>query len=938
MSTGEVVWFNLGTAEKLVQEPLAPAMKDIRGLLIGPVYKLFERHVQTAHLQFHHYCQPRQNESPQGKAQFDEKNSLTLEPVICELENLYNHVPPKIKTGGVYLHLADANLDELKYHRPDLLARLQKLAETGHVRFGGGILDEAFIGPDSVEFAVAAIISYFEKLIDLFGNTSLAPLVWIPERFFEEKTAAIIQKVYEHFPLIQYVPYLSIIVDENVIEHSLPRDWKGNIFNGWSCPQYPAVRIFVSSNSLRAMMPQSSPEEVNGYFFDVMNKTWSEVEKVIVNSFISGYQSLIERYANLCQTEDETAIHNLSLDANRFYLDATSNMSNIKPQFIFYVDDLEKNGSWRGTTASAFETKRHFFRYIDQASNLFNPYQMQPLERYKPDFKRIKHVKPSSYKEFSIIWNNSPLDVERWRKFTLLFLKAGLHSYEEIEAMSAGKVAELKLTGMEVEWYLDFVRRPVSWQDGQLSKYPEILLNYHLAHLVYDEIVKEDNGLYLHQALKDPQSAQGNLLHIWNKSRASCPNFIGFFGGASILFFRLHVSAQLAAVLSLKYSQIAHLEKEWVFEYAGVEYIWTLIKHGDVFKVVDDHGDTLFMFNQRNLHNLVNGYSRHREGYNSIIKSYLQGRTDSENFSLVDKSGGTTSRDPLVIALDLEGVKDLDIIRANYPEELNDFDNEEEIFNHFPFAWEQLLILPANAVDNPIVMVQESYFGDFKWQGSEKYFDTVDGRRLITFVRRGLFNQRAVDVIKKIDPSTQITRVEIWNRSNGPISITPTIVFPTSLDWYEGENYSINSEALPLRGDIKSYDQQKLFIQDKISNVKLSIESLRQDTQFHASTMYTYQTSDSGLYTVSPQHLLVVLGAKQSVTLQAGEGYIMDYHVNLENENDQFDWTFDWEKVPEELKRQIVVFSDLFFKDKDYTPFQMTKILYARFPEIIFWS
>ncbi|MDD5457575.1 MAG: hypothetical protein PHV30_11180 [Candidatus Margulisbacteria bacterium] len=936
---GEISWFSLGTAEKLLSTPANDNMLDIQRVLSQQVYHLFEKKIQINHLQFHHYCQPRQNESMQGRIQFDEKNKLTLEPVLNELEELYVRTPEKQKNSIIYLHFADANLDEFAYRRTDLLTRIQNLARTGHVKIAGGILDEAFIGPDSEEFSAAAIISYFEKVIRLFGQNAVAPLVWIPERFFEKKTASILEKVYHNFSVLQQFPYLSIIVDENVIEHSLHKNWKGNLFTGWSSPDYPSLRVFVGSNHLRAIMPQANPEQVNSYFFSLMNEHWNESTIQMVNWFISEYEHYIRNYYELNMKENIKAIdiETLKININRFYLEAREKLEQFEPLFVFFIDDLEKNGSWKGTYQFAFEHNRHFYWYIRQSENIFNPYQMKPLLDYTPNFQFINKIKPSSYKEFSIIWNNNPMDVEKWRELTLLFIKNNLNSVHDILNLTVEQMKQLKITEMEILWYREFIINPIGWQEGQLSKYPEIRLNYLLAQLLYQEIIKENSLLDIHRHLNDDSSLLGNLLHIWNKNRSSCPNFIGYFGGTSILFFRLHIAMQLAVVLTLKYADLEYIEKDLAYQDEEYNICWTYIKVKDNTKILDERGDTIFTFNDKNFHNLVAGFSRHREGYNSIIKNFLNGRQDIENFALVEKSQGTTSAHPFVIALDLENVERMDVIRKTYPEDLEDFDNEEEMMNPFPIAWEQIWILPPNTFENPILNYQEGFFGDFKWLTSERYLDFINGKRTLTFVKRALYQQKHIEVIKKIDPMSEFVRVEVWNRSNLDVFMNPTIAFPTALDWYEGDNYLIENEQLPLNGDIKCFDRATITVLDKISNLKLTLSALRDDMRFCAATAYTYQTSDRGVYTVAPQHELILLSSKHVINLKPGEGYIMEYSVKNESIGSESLWNINWDAVPEVLKQKIQKFSDMFLKGKNLTEFQKTKIIYARFPEIIFW-
>ncbi len=947
MVNGDIRWFSLGTAEKLLADPKHHVLQETQDLLLGAIYTLFERHIQASHVQFHHYCQPRQNESMQGKSQFDEKNKLTLEPVISELEALYLSTESGSPSSGVYLHLADANLDELSLRRPELIERLQTLVNTGHLKISGGVIDEAFIGPDAEEFSVAAIMTYFEKVIGLFGEFAVVPLVWIPERFFEEKTAAILDRLYRQYAYLQRFPFLAIIVDENVITHSLPKDWTGNVFSGWYNPCYPHLRIFVSSNHLRAIMPQATPAKVNEYFFELMSTTWTDNERQKVNEFLQGYEGLINRYDGLNQQIDEVdslVEESLRLDTNRFYLASRESLEKISPSKVFLVDDLEKNGSWRGSWPYAFGEDRHFYGYINQSQNIFNPYKMSPFGQNTNDFQLINKIRPSSYKEFSIIWNNNPLDIEKWRTLTLQILKAGVSGPEALASLSNEELSGLGMSEIDVTWYGNFVSNPISWQQGQLIKYPEIRLNYILAQMLYQEIIggHERDPKEIAKHLLDDHDGLGHLLHIWNKNRASCPNFIGFFGGASILFFRQLIAGQLASVLTLKYAGLDSFEKELVIDFNRSEIRWTLVKSHDIFKILDDQGDTVFCFSQQNLHNLVSGFSRHREGYNSIIQQWVQGRRDINNFALVETLDGsanaTTSSHPLVIALDLERVDEAEIISKTYPEEFNDFDAEIDMLSNYPMAWEQIWMLPHNSIENPIVNYQEAYFGTFKWIATEKYLDNIEGRRVITFVRHALYQHKFVDIVKKIDPQTGWVKVEIWNRSSFNIQFNPTIAFPTSLDWVEGEAYSLEGEAIPIRGESRILDTKELVVTDRISNLRLNIQAGRDDVRYSASTVYTYQTSDTGAYTVSPQHLLILLSSREGVTLHPNEGYILDYHVQTEALQPEPIWTIAWDEMPSSLKERIQNFSKLFLEGCPLTEYQRYKLIYSRYPEIIFWT
>ena len=939
MSMGDIHWFNLGTAEKLLSGSGNESLSEIQSILLGKVYSIFEEKIQVSHLQFHHYCQPRQNESMQGRGQFDEKNRLTLEPVINELEQLYVNSNTSVKKSYVYLHIADANLDELRFRRIDLLQRLQAICKTGYVKIGGGNLDEAFIGPDSIEFSAAAIMNYYNKCIQLFGEDAIAPLVWIPERFFEQKTEEIIDKVYKNFPLIKKNGAISIIVDENVINHSLPKGWTGCLFTGWVNPRYPKIKIYVSSNKLRAIMPQASPENVNNYFFQLMKDNFSDCDIENVAWFITTYEGFIYEYDRLKYVNEIDSISKLKLNIDRFFIEATDRFKNNVPLCVYFVDDLEKNGSWAGTGQFAFGDRRHFYKYIKQSENIFNPYNMNKLNQVKQGQQAINKIMPSSYQEFSIIWNNKPADVEKWREMTLFFMKNGIHSVEDIKKISKEDLLRFELPKTRIKWYLDFIRTPISWQEGQFAKYPEIKLNFILAQMVYKEIIPDEKlGIHEFEAmLMDDGSVLGNLLHIWNKNRASCPNFIGFFGGTSILFFRLIIAFQLSVILSLKYYNKDLIDKELSADIDGEPSCWTFVKIRSSIKIFDEKGDCLVYFDTKNLHNLACGFSRHREGYNSIIKNLMAGRQDISNFALVENEGGTASSHPLIVALDLGRVDKTDIISNTYPKNMDIFDNEQSMLSNFPAAWEQIWLLPEDTVDNPLQSYLSGSLGHVKWLQANKYVDHENYQRVITFVRKALYKKHCIDVVKKIYTDNTKTKIEIWNRSNEGISFNPVIAFPTSLDWYEGENYSVEGQSFPLKGGIKQFDKKSIEIKDMISNLRLHFNCYRDDMKFNLTTAYTYQTSDNGAYTVSPQHELIALSSKNIITLNPGDAFICEYNILNEIITKDTLWKIDWSEVPVLLKKKIERFSELFFKDKELTQFQKIKIIYARYPEIIFW-
>lgn len=935
----KIKWFQINTADLLTQS-VPEYLSSVQDVLDNKILGLFKKHIQTAHAQLHHYCQPRQNETMQGRNQFLQKNKRTLEPAIKALEKLYDGIAYKDNCPVVYLHLADPNLDELLYCRPNLLERLQNLARLGIIKIAGGNLDEAFIGPDSQEISVATICAYFEKIAILFGKNNIAPLVWLPERFFEDKTQVILDNVFRHCAILHNHSFLNIIVDENVIEHSLPKGWKGNIFKGWRNPNYTSLRIFASSNTLRAIMPQASPVKVNEDFFALMDKYQTSEEKDLINWFLGEYERLIFWMNDLAQNPMDEAgrqssINNLLLKSNDFYDEATKKLANLEPLHVFFVDDLEKNGSWTGSYQFAFEPNRHFYKYLKQAANIFNPYNMKSIDEYNPKMEDINNIKPSSYKEFSVIWNNKPLDVEKWREMTLQFINNGIHSLEEITALDEQKLKDLQLDSADLDWYSDFVRKPISWQEGQFTKYPEIELNYHLAQIVYQEITDNQklNVDDLFKKLTDDNDFTGNLLHIWNKNRASCPNFIGFFGGASILFFRLHIASQLATVLALKYYNQS-LEKQIKIEGQGE---WTLVILNNVVRIFNHDGVCVFYVDFYNFHNLASGFSRHREGYNSLMKQFLSGRTDAENFALVEKEGGTTSAHPLVVALDLPKAYGLDIIKKSYPDDLTIFDSDINLMGRYPNALEQIWVLPSKSVSNPIKYYQKGNMGKFTWLETTKYIDKNESGRVITFVKKALFNGQPIEVIRKIEVNSFRVKVEIWNRSQQNLEFNPVIAFPLSLDWYEGKNYTAFGEQLPKKGRIKEYDGDELIIEDKISNLGFRIKK-DSDFKFFLTTVYSFQTSDTGAYRVSPQHELVVLSPKNKTVLPAVQSRQIGYELERSALRDKSINNIDWEKIALPLKNKIDNFSSKFLKKKELTEFQREKLIYSRYPEIIFWA
>ncbi|MDD4527001.1 MAG: hypothetical protein PHF25_03065 [Candidatus Margulisbacteria bacterium] len=934
LGDNSIHWFSLSAADKLKQQVDNPAIQILQRQLMGEIYSLFDNKIQVSHLQLHHFCQPRQNETMQGKDQFALKNNRTLEPCIKELEYLFFDSPKRERDVCVYLHLADANLDELNYKSPHLYERIKNLVATGKLKIAGGVLDEAFIGPDDVEFSVAAINAFYYKIKDMFGEGAIAPVVWIPERFFEEKTSEIISRVAETNYFFKNKEEIYIIVDQNVIEHSLPEDWKGNVFTGWFNPQFPKLKIFVSSNYLRAIMPQATPAEVNQHFFSMMENIWDDNQKQAVNEFIQRYEDLINRYDYVKHNFSVQGAGELNDECEQFLFDARQKLECLEPLFVFFVDDLEKNGSWPGTYQFAFEENRHFLRYIEQAENMFNPYHMKKLEEHKPTFSEIGTINPSSYKEFSIIWNNEPHKVDRWRELTIKFIRKGLLDIDEVKHLEEQEINELKITRQDIEWYGEFIRQPVSWQDGQLSKYPEIKLNYELSKFFYSELNSNNlNCEHICNSLFDGRSALGNMFHIWNKNRASCPNFIGFFGGASILFFRLHVAFQFASLATLMYDT-ANLSKTVKI---GEEQ-WTLLKIGDDLRIIDKRGNIVFAYNAQNLHPIVSGFCRHREGYSSILREMISGREDTENFALVEKAGGTTSSHALVTALDLAGVKDIDLAKKTYPADMDVFDNEIEMLGPYPTSLGQVWLMPSDVINRPLKPFIELDMPNIEQIDDAVYQDEFDGGTMFTFVSRVLYCGKEVNIIKKYNTNNSKVTVEIWNRSEGVISFNPVIAFPITLDWYEGDNYNLEGGEFPLNGDVKQFFKDNIYLEDKISNIGLKISSSRNDTKFVCTTMYSAQPSDEGTYSMSPQYEMIALSSLLVISLLPGQDHRIEYTIENNALTSEPLWDVDFDAMPSSLKQKIKDYEESMLNHRGFNNFQRIKLIYARFPEIIFWA
>jgi hypothetical protein len=870
----------------------------------------------------------------QGRDQFVFKNSTTLEPCIKELEYLLFDAPKRERDVCLYLHLADANLDELKYKSTHLYQRLKNLTSTGFLKIAGGVLDEAFIGPDDVAFSVASINAYYFKVVAMFGVDAIAPVVWIPERFFEEKTSEILSKVAETNSFFKDRESIYIIVDQNVIEHSLPEDWKGNVFTGWVNPLYPKLKIFVSSNYLRAIMPKATPAEVNQHVFQMMNNVWDEGQKETINWFIQRYEELINKYDSLKNNFVVQGASDLNGECERFLYEAKQALEGVEPLFVFFVDDLEKNGSWTGSYQFAFEENRHFLRYIEQAGNMFNPYHMKALEDHNPTFGEISSIRPSSYKEFSIVWNNDPYKVDRWRELTINFIRKGYSGIDDIRHLSEQEMNEMHICAEDIRWYLNFIRKPVSWQEGQIHKYPEIKLNYELAKLFFGELNSNQlNTEDMFNSLADDRSELGNMFHVWNKNRASCPNFIGFFGGASILFFRLHVAFQLASVATLMYSSAK------LFKIVEIgEEKWTILKIEDDIRILDKRGNVAFAFNLKNLHPFVSGFCRHREGYSSILKEIVAGRSDVENFALVEKAGGTTSAHALVTALDLPESKDIELAKKTYPLGMDMFDNEVPMLKPYPTVLGQVWLMPSDVIDRPLRPFIQLTMPNIEHLDDAIYQDEYDGGTMLTYVSKVLYCGKEVDIIKKYNTNNNKVTVEIWNRSQGVISFNPVVAFPITLDWYEGDNYTLEKSKFPLNGEVKQFFKDSLYLEDKISNMGLTIKSSRNDTKFVCTTMYSFQPSDEGYYSMSPQYEMVVLSSLLVISLLPGQDHRLEYTIDNQALTSEPLWDINYEEMPDELKQKIAVFRETMLDNKGFNEFQKTKLIYARYPEIVFWA
>jgi hypothetical protein len=928
-----IQWFSIETANILKRKADMPVLQILQKQLMGDVYKLFDDKIQVSHLQLHHFCQPRQNMSMQGREQFNLKNKLTLEPCIKELEYLFFDAPKKERNTYVYFHLADANLDELVYKRQDLLQRLLNLTSTGFLKIAGGVLDEAFIGPDDTNFSVAAICAFYDKIIKIFGNASIAPIVWIPERFFEDKTAEIINQVAYKLKSFHNLANIYIIVDENVIEHSLPIEWQGNIFSGWSNPNYPKLKVFVSSNYLRAIMPQSTPVEVNDYIFKVMNNTWSPDQKGAINWFISKYESLIYEYGEVLDNFTVMRVAELQEKCNLFLSEAQEKLQDIEKLFVFFVDDLEKNGSWPGTFSFAFEQNRHFIRYIEQAGNMLNPYHMKSIEEHQPLYKEIKYIKPSSYKEFSIIWNNDPFSVNKWRNMTIKFINNGIQTVEDIKNISQNKLLELAISDEDINWYINFARSPISWNEGQLNKYPEIKLNYELAQFFYSEIQNMfENRQDIKKLLTSNNSYLSHLYHIWNKNRASCPNFIGFFGGTSILFFRLHIAFQFACLATLMYK-----EKFYFNVVENENFKFTILKIDSDISIIDDKGDVVFAFNINNLHPLNVGFCRHREGYSDIVNNFIAGRQDIEQFALVETSGGTASSHPLVTALDLSLLQNIEVAKKMYPMNITKYDNEIDMMSPYPTALGQVWLMDSQSIDSPMDNFINFRLPEIEQIDSTLYFDEFNNSTILTYVRNIIINYTSIQIIKKYNTTDHKVIIEIWNRSDKLFTFNPVIAFPVTLDWFEGENYALEDNSFPTNGEVKQFHKRELTMVDKISNIQFAIHSSRDDTKYSSTTMYSCQPSDEGNYSVSAQYQMVLLSSIASVSLLPSTEYRVEY--TFENNPITLDslWRVNFEKMPSSLKNKIENYKKLMFSERNFSPFQELKLIYSRFPEIIFW-
>ncbi|MFH1429576.1 MAG: hypothetical protein ABIH39_07525 [Candidatus Margulisiibacteriota bacterium] len=952
-----IVWFELGMAEKLLNPPKKNLAK-VHDLLRNDVYSIFQENAQAKHIQFHHYCQPVTNETTFGKQHFDLKNKECLDPVITELETLYLGQRQGANPSYVNLHIADANLDELEVHSPDLLIRLQALTKSGFVKISGGVLDEAFLGPDSVELSAASVICYIEKVARLFGEDAIAPIVWIPERFFEQRTGEILNLVYDNCQILQKkAEYLSIIVDQDVLEISLPRNYKGNIFTGWKDKRYEHLRIFASSDHLRAVMPKATPNKVNDYVFSEMKNRLDGDTKRKINWFIQEYSNLINRYDQLNNRQNiqQNEVDQLVGDINKFIARAGEEMKGLEAFILAIADDLEKNGSWPGSAQNAFG-KGHFRKYLAQGQNLFNPYRVVRIDDCKPVFQEIEKILPGTYPEFGGNWNKNPEDVIRWRDMTLMFINNGINTEREIEELTVDRLQALGMSEADRQWYIEYRHTMVSWRKGQFDKYPEIKLNYILAQIVFNEIMHDkphsvqDYLRYLRAseltnadgAFNADDCLTGHLLRIWNKNRASCPNFIGLFGGTAIMYFRLGIALQLASVLTIQNKDNDYITRDVSFKDEDIDVRWTLLKIKDDIKILDEHGNVLFAFNDKNLHSLASGFVRHPEGFMPIIKGLMEGRKNTD-IALVETGGlgATTSAHELVTALDQpalapetkDGPSAADVIKKTYPEKLNVFDTQQPMLGEYPTAMEQIWILPPDAVDSPAHRYKEGDFGNFQWGKTvkRKYPDHI------TYSRNATYNGNSIKVTKRVSLLDNKTSISIVNMSDKEISMSPFVTSLISLDWYKGSCWRVNGKQLPQNGDWSSADPSDIEVIDEISNMWLKISSASADLRAWWTTAYSCLPSDKNQYEVSPQHELIMLGSREAVALKPKEEYKFEYAIENNTLKDDNTWIIDRNNMPANLNQRIDAFTETISGWEELTVYQQQRLIYARFHEEVFF-
>ena len=256
----------------------------------------------------------------------------------------------------------------------------------------------------------------------------------------------------------------------------------------------------------------------------------------------------------------------------------------------------------------------------------------------------------------------------------------------------------------------------------------------------------------------------------------------------------------------------------------------------------------------------------------------------------------------------------------------------------YPTAWGQVWLMSSKIINSPMRSYVDLNMLPVEHISSNLYQDQYGEGTMLTFVNRVKFCGNQVDIIKKYSTNDTKVTVEIWNRSNNLISFNPIVAFPTTFDWYEGENYRIEGSPFPLDGEIRQYYKDNIYMEDKISNIGLKINTNRNDTKFSCTTMYSCQPSDDGEYTVSPQHELLMLSSLCSISLLPDQDYRIEYGVENKALGNQSTWDLDLASIPDELRSKIRTYEESVLKDRGLTSFQKIKLIYARFPEIVFWA